>query len=431
MINAKVKKNSAFKAVLFIAFVMDDSLNTVLGPEVGALAADQSLEAILNDSVDFLEHLQQLRAQLAEKSPKSANSTLNSDSHRANLAVKANYYNSQTLKHEKALSKRIRAVSSKIDALKGPSLDTIYPFELAGTTDEPRQMDVLSMCIFIDLLHQGRFELLDALDPHLHFSKYLLSSKGSVPPSLNSLYNAYKPLLAITNALQDGNYVPLLNWVHQNALNVEAHNPLYELQLVTDYTVVAMSKASIASAGALPSDIYAVSPLLQDLRSKWYYSHYLASVAEPAEWCVMPIAERISTFRTIYVAVAPEATSLGNLPPASPLDQLLTVAHVSAHVFAKHCLVQNSIDTHDEPLKHLPFEVELPHWMQHHSIFICPVSREESSKDDPPMYMPCGHLVSKDAVKSLSKNGARHFKCPYCPQTTTPAQCFEVEIADA
>ncbi|CAJ0927148.1 21118_t:CDS:2 [Entrophospora sp. SA101] len=41
--------------------------------------------------------------------------------------------------------------------------------------------------------------------------------------------------------------------------------------------------------------------------------------------------------------------------------------------------------------------------MRYHSIFACPVSKEQSTEDNPPMMMPCGHVICKESLTKLSK----------------------------
>ncbi|KAH9951317.1 Sfi1 spindle body protein-domain-containing protein [Amylocystis lapponica] len=62
----------------------------------------------------------------------------------------------------------------------------------------------------------------------------------------------------------------------------------------------------------------------------------------------------------------------------------------------------------------LPIEISLPPENRYHSVFACPVSKEQSTEQNPPMMMACGHVIAKDSLQKLSKPGGR-VKCPYCP----------------
>ncbi|KAI0030740.1 CTLH/CRA C-terminal to lish motif domain-containing protein [Vararia minispora EC-137] len=62
----------------------------------------------------------------------------------------------------------------------------------------------------------------------------------------------------------------------------------------------------------------------------------------------------------------------------------------------------------------LPIEVPLPPENRYHSVFACPVSKDQTTEQNPPMMMSCGHVISKDSLQKLGKAGGR-VKCPYCP----------------
>ncbi|WOK91536.1 hypothetical protein Cni_G00227 [Canna indica] len=81
-----------------------------------------------------------------------------------------------------------------------------------------------------------------------------------------------------------------------------------------------------------------------------------------------------------------------------------------------------------QAMKQLPVPVDLGSEFQFHSIFVCPVLREQASDENPPMLMPCGHVLSKQSIAKLSKNNTRAFKCPYCPLEASSNQCRQLHF---
>lgn len=75
----------------------------------------------------------------------------------------------------------------------------------------------------------------------------------------------------------------------------------------------------------------------------------------------------------------------------------------------------------------LPVEIELPNHLRYHSVFVCPVLRQQTTDSNPPMMLPCGHAICQEALGRLSK-GSQHvrFKCPYCPAESTASHATRV-----
>jgi len=67
-------------------------------------------------------------------------------------------------------------------------------------------------------------------------------------------------------------------------------------------------------------------------------------------------------------------------------------------------------------------EVDLGPEYQFHSVFACPVSREQSTPDSPPILLPCGHVIGKLSMVKLFRGSASKFKCPYCPSEQVLSQ---------
>lgn len=62
----------------------------------------------------------------------------------------------------------------------------------------------------------------------------------------------------------------------------------------------------------------------------------------------------------------------------------------------------------------LPVDVGVDYHV--HSSFTCPILRIQSTEQNPPMRLNCGHVISTDAVHKLATQSQNHrLKCPYCP----------------
>jgi hypothetical protein len=79
-----------------------------------------------------------------------------------------------------------------------------------------------------------------------------------------------------------------------------------------------------------------------------------------------------------------------------------------------------------QTLKQLPVETPLDNAFQFQSIFACPVSRDQSTAENPPMLMACGHVLCKQSIQKLVKGNSRTFKRPYCPLETTSSQSWQI-----
>lgn len=100
----------------------------------------------------------------------------------------------------------------------------------------------------------------------------------------------------------------------------------------------------------------------------------------------------------------------------SPLFLVTLSGIISFKFFIKYRTIKASANVDWSTADELPFSVDLPEMISHfHPIFICPVLKEETTKENPPYSLPCHHVISRKALDRLSKNGSTTFKCPYCP----------------
>ncbi|CCH43285.1 hypothetical protein BN7_2833 [Wickerhamomyces ciferrii] len=136
-----------------------------------------------------------------------------------------------------------------------------------------------------------------------------------------------------------------------------------------------------------------------------------------------------SNFQEISILFSKKYCSVLGFSFESSIFLILLSGYISFPTFLKFIQIKhlnNKLDwtTHNE----LPFEINQPDFLKRfHPIFICPVSKEETTLENPPMALPCHHILSKQSLQKLSRNGGS-FKCPYCPTTCIPSQCKQVNF---
>lgn len=247
------------------------------------------------------------------------------------------------------------------------------------------------------------------------------------PSAFNSttLQQKFTQMYHILHELRNlGNLAPAIEWARQNSSLLEARgsNLEYDLcrlqyiNLFTSPTQGPLSAIHYARAtfphfparyatqtqalvGALAfTPNLATSP----------YAHLFASTSYTSH-----TSSDSSTTAAAATAFTSEFCALLSLSSASPLLTAVTAGCIALPTLVKFSQIQQNVRTSWTTAGELPFEVQLPSAFSFHSVFVCPVSKEQSTDANPPMMMPCGHVVAKESLEKLSK-GAR-FKCPYCP----------------
>ncbi|EAU35544.1 conserved hypothetical protein [Aspergillus terreus NIH2624] len=119
-----------------------------------------------------------------------------------------------------------------------------------------------------------------------------------------------------------------------------------------------------------------------------------------------------------------EFCSLLGLSADSPLYVAATAGAIALPTLLKLQTIMKAKRTEWTTDNELPVEIPLPPSYLFHSIFVCPVSKEQTTDENPPMMMPCGHVIAEESLKRLCK-GTR-FKCPYCPSESHPREARKV-----
>ncbi|XP_045499793.1 E3 ubiquitin-protein transferase RMND5B [Colias croceus] len=142
-----------------------------------------------------------------------------------------------------------------------------------------------------------------------------------------------------------------------------------------------------------------------------HYAHLLDPTALGLEASELFISEACSALR--LAALSPLAG--GAAAGARVLPALHDIRAKMAH---PHVIAAWADDE-------LPLEVELgADGGGYHSVFACPILRQQASDANPPMRLLCGHVISRDALNKLAM-GVK-LKCPYCPMEQSPAEARQI-----
>lgn len=111
--------------------------------------------------------------------------------------------------------------------------------------------------------------------------------------------------------------------------------------------------------------------------------------------------------------------SLG-LSPESPIFLAVQAGFIALPVLSKLEALMKTNKAEWTTSNVMPTEITLPESLTFHPIFVCPVAKEQTTEENPPIILPCGHILAEESLKSLPRRkGSQTFKCPYCPTTTS------------
>ncbi|KAH6773188.1 hypothetical protein C2S52_003956 [Perilla frutescens var. hirtella] len=271
---------------------------------------------------------------------------------------------------------------------------------------------ILNQIIICHFYFEGLFDIVDCL------------IKEAGEPEAVSLRLQYQEIHQILEALKSRNLEPAFNWVAANQERLKESGSDLELKLHTLHFVDVLQNQGRAEALRYAKTYFA--PLasrhmneIQRLMCSILWAGRLdkspyPDLVDPIHW--ETIAEEL--MRTFCNFTGQSIRDPLSIAVAAGMEGLPTLLKLANVMSAKK--------QEWEAMRQLPVPVELGKEFQFHSIFVCPVSRDQCSEENPPMLLPCGHVLCKQSINKLSKGNSRNFKCPYCPEDASVAQCKQL-----
>ncbi|KAF2140020.1 uncharacterized protein K452DRAFT_274670 [Aplosporella prunicola CBS 121167] len=233
---------------------------------------------------------------------------------------------------------------------------------------------------------------------------------------------------------QQQNLRPAIEWSRQHSALLEARGSNLEFELCRlQYVCLFMGHqldGSVAASEQGPLRAWAYARSEFGAFQQRYTKEIQQLVGAMAFYQNMGDSPYSSTFynKTAFEEVANSFTrefcSLLGLSADSPLYIAATAGAIALPTLLKLQTIMKEKRTEWTTQNELPVEIPLPPSYHFHSIFVCPVSKEQGTDQNPPMMMPCGHVIAKESLERISK-GAR-FKCPYCPGESHPRDAKKV-----
>ncbi|XP_023338857.1 protein RMD5 homolog A [Eurytemora carolleeae] len=311
----------------------------------------------------------------------------------------------------------------------GKAIDRNFVSDFDSTSREdvlrgPNKEHLLNEVILQHLYRQG----------HLTIAQTLAEESG-----VHEYKSQKEPFLALNNilgALKERNLEPALNWAAENrdALNLQGSSiffsqtdgratvqqksslelRLHKLKFVDLLNSGDRMQAILYARRNFPNFVQGQEKEIQVLMGAVMYagpdlkSSPYSSLLDPCHW-----AEIEDMFLR-------DACALMGLSVESPLAVAINAGCTAlpALLNIKQVMQQRQVAGVWNAKDELPIEIDLPENMRFHSVFACPILRQQVSEGNPPMRLTCGHVISRDALNKLTTG--HKLKCPYCPIEQNP-----------
>lgn len=247
------------------------------------------------------------------------------------------------------------------------------------------------------------------------------------PIASSELEERFTDMYRILGSIRSHNLNPAIEWARDHSEELEARGSNFEFELGRLQYVWLFKGPAV---NGLPDDhrngrsgalLYARENFprfqarhlreIQQLASAMIFAPNLPASPYSALFAVD------QSFTDVAASFTREFCSLLGLSAESPLYVAATAGALALPRLLKYTSAALAKGTAWTTTDELAFETPLPANMIYHSIFVCPVSKEQTTEANPPWMIPCGHVLAKETLMKLCKG--QRFKCPYCPSDGT------------
>lgn len=242
-----------------------------------------------------------------------------------------------------------------------------------------------------------------------------------------ALKEPYIRLSGLMESLRAGDIQPSLSWARENKdkLKDDGHRLEFELCRLRYLMLLQQqspNKALVFAQKHFPSFTGAFGNEVQTLMGCLAYANRLSQNSPYQSYVSTDfLSAACSKLSAAYCKVQ-------QLPQESAFTQCIKLGTTSLPKINRVlALMKEKKGIEWSQQDELPVEIELSNDLRFHSVFVCPVLRQQGTDTNPPMMLPCGHVICQEALGRLSKgSGHVRFKCPYCPVESNASQALRV-----
>lgn len=268
---------------------------------------------------------------------------------------------------------------------------------------------LLNKVIAEHLYREGRFDLADEFVAE------------AALPGAAELRAPYIALHTVLQQIQQHNLGPALQWAqeHRAKLSPDGSPSSFEFRLHALSFLTLLTGSGTAAALGYAQQHFGPFKARHMRDIQRLMGCLLFADRDPGD---TPYADLLSPTRWDEVAqeFARQACSLMGQAYDSPLAVTIAAGSVALPPLLKLASVMEASGQDLSSCSQLPFEIELGQEFVYRSIFACPVSRDQSSADNPPKLLPCNHVLCEQSILKIARSRSRVFKCPYCPMEARP-----------
>ncbi|XP_033215287.1 E3 ubiquitin-protein ligase RMND5A isoform X2 [Belonocnema kinseyi] len=296
----------------------------------------------------------------------------------------------------------------------GKAIDRNFIADFASTSREDvfsgaEKTHLLNQVICQHFYRQGMLDIADELAAEAGIK----TEEGRKEP--------FTELNYILDCLKQKNLEPALEWAtkHKDALLAQSSSLEFKLHRLKFIRLVQQgpskqSEAIMYARKHLPQFVSRYEKEVQSLMGTLLYlpngiqSSPYSHLLDPTLWL------------EIHDVFTREACTLLGLSVDSPLSVCINagITALPALLNIKQVMQQRQVTGIWNGKDELPIEIDLGKQSRYHSVFACPILRQQSTENNPPMKLVCGHVISRDALNKLTS--ANKLKCPYCPMDQNP-----------